>query len=539
LAARSDGPAPELELQLAPVAPSDADRLVRFFARNEGSETFDPFELTAARARAIANHSGRDRYYLATLAGEVVAMTMLRGFDEGYEIPSLGAIVDRDHRRRGIGRRAMGWTLEQARADGCPAVRLSVYADNPEALVAIRSLGFVERERSRVSRRGDAVEKIVMSLELRGGGPPRRIPVGEPALVGHEREYVLDCLDSTWISSTGAYVERFEAEFARFCGTAHAVACANGTAAVHVALLALGLEPGDEVLVPALTFVASANPVRYCGARPVFVDSEPVTWNVDPARLEAAITARTRGIVAVHLYGHPADMDAILDVAARHGLWVLEDAAEAHGASVRGRRVGSIGRAAAFSFYGNKILTTGEGGMVVTDDAELAARARLLRGQGQEPGRPYWFPTLGYNYRLTNVAAAIGLAQLERVDWHLGRRREIAGWYRDELAGVEGLELSPQEPWAQSAFWVFCAVLDEERFGPRDGAIAALAADGIETRPFFYPLHTLPIYAAEHRGGPLPVAEDLGRRGLNLPSSARLTREDVAYVAASLRALGR
>lgn len=367
----------------------------------------------------------------------------------------------------------------------------------------------------------------------------RWIPVGAPALVGREREYVLDCLDSTWISASGPYIGRFEAGFARFCGTRHAVACVNGTAAVHLALLALGLGAGDEVVVPALTFVASANPVRYCGARPVFVDSEPRSWNADPSLIEAAITPRTRGIVAVHLYGHPADMDAIAAIAARHGLWVIEDAAEAHGAVCRGRTVGSIGTIAAFSFYGNKILTAGEGGMVVTDDEELAARARQLRGQGQDPQRRYWFPVLGYNYRMTNVAAAIGLAQLECAEWHLARRREIAGWYREELEGVPGLELSPQEPWASSAYWIFCVVLDEERFGQRDAVMRALEADGIETRPFFPPLHTLPIYAADHDQRSLPVAEDLSRRGVNLPSSAQITREDVAYVAQRLRALAR
>jgi perosamine synthetase len=271
----------------------------------------------------------------------------------------------------------------------------------------------------------------------------------------------------------------------------------------------------------------------------VFVDSEAITWTVDTRLLEAAITPHTRGLIAVHLYGHPADMDAILAVAERRGLWVLEDAAEAHGASYRGRPAGSMGAAAAFSFYGNKILTTGEGGMVVTDDADLAERVRLLCGQGQDPARRYWFPLLGYNYRLTNIAAAIGLGQLERAEWHLERRREVASWYREELAGIEGLALSPQEPWARSAFWMFCAVLDEARFGPRDAAIDALAAAGVETRPFFPPLHTLPIYAAEHGARALPVAEDLGRRGVNLPSAALLTREDVAYVAGRLRALAR
>jgi len=203
-----------------------------------------------------------------------------------------------------------------------------------------------------------------------------------------------------------------------------------------------------------------------------------------------------------------------------------------------GRRVaGSMGSLATFSFYGNKIITSGEGGMVVTDDDELAALVRQLHGQGQDPERRYWFPMIGFNYRMTNIEAAIGLAQLERIDWHLSRRREIAGWYREELAEEEGIELSPEEPWARSAFWIACAVLDEQRFGPRDDVMAALAETGIETRPFFYPLHTLPMYSAVNQGKEFPVAEDLARRGINLPSSASLTRDDVSYVCRVLRRL--
>lgn len=367
----------------------------------------------------------------------------------------------------------------------------------------------------------------------------RRIPVAAPALVGREREYVLDCLDSTWISSSGKYLERFESEFAEFCGVRHAVSCCNGTVAVHLALLAHGVGPGDEVIVPTLTYVATANPVVYCGGQPVFVDAEPRTWNMDPKRVAEAITPRTRGIVVVHLYGHPTDMDPILELAEGHGLWVVEDAAEAHGATYRGRIAGSMGSLATFSFYGNKIITSGEGGMVVTDDERLAALVRQLHGQGQDPQRRYWFPMVGFNYRMTNIEAAIGLAQLERIDWHLSRRREIAGWYREELGEVEGIALSPEEPWAQSAFWIVCAVLDEQRFGPRDGVMAALDEAGVETRPFFYPLHTLPMYRESNEGREFPVAEDLGRRGVNLPSSATLTREDVEYVCMQLRSLAR
>jgi perosamine synthetase len=371
------------------------------------------------------------------------------------------------------------------------------------------------------------------------GDRERRIPVAAPALFGREREYVLDCLDSTWISSSGKYLDRFESAFAEFCGVRHAVACCNGTAAVHLALLGLGVRAGDEVIVPTLTYVATANPVVHCNAQPVFVDSEPSTWNMDPERVAEAITSRTRGIVVVHLYGHPVDMDPILELAQREGLWVIEDAAEAHGATYRDRIVGSMGSLSTFSFYGNKIITSGEGGMVVGNDGRLLLLVRQLRGQGQDPQRRYWFPLIGFNYRMTNIEAAIGLAQLERIDWHLRRRREITRWYREELGEEEGIQLSPELPWARSAFWIVCAVLDEDRFGSRDGVMEALEAFGIETRPFFYPLHTLPSYRESNQGKAFPVAEDLARRGLNLPSSATLSREDVAYVCERLRALSR
>jgi perosamine synthetase len=360
--------------------------------------------------------------------------------------------------------------------------------------------------------------------------PPRKIPVAEPALIGREAEYVADCLATTWISSSGRYVKEFEETFAEFCGVEHALTCANGTVALHLALLAEGVGPGDQVIVPSLTYVATANCVRYCGATPIFVDSEPDTWNLDPTKLDELVTERTKGIVAVHLYGHPADMDPILQLAERRGLFVIEDAAEAHGARYRGRIVGSIGTSAIFSFYGNKIVTTGEGGMVVTNDSERAARIGILKGQGQDPERRYWFPVVGYNYRLTNVAAAIGLAQMEKIDWHVERRRENAAWYREELTDVDWLTFSPELSWARNAYWMSCVLVSPGAPVDRDELMERLAERGIETRPFFYPLHTLPPYAEGARG-PFPIAEDLAAHGLNLPSSALLSREDVAYVA--------
>jgi perosamine synthetase len=367
----------------------------------------------------------------------------------------------------------------------------------------------------------------------------RRIPVAAPVLNGREREYVLDCLDTTWISSTGKYVNAFEDGFATFCAVPHAIACCNGTVAVHLALMAAGVGPGDEVIVPTLTYIASTNPVVYAGATPVFVDAEPVTWNMDPRAVAAAVTDRTKAVVVVHLYGHPVDMDPIFATAREHGLFVVEDAAEAHGAQYKGRRAGGLGDVAAFSFYGNKIITTGEGGMVTCSDDSMAAQIRQWRGQGQDPERRYWFPVVGYNYRMTNMAAAIGLGQLERVDWHMERRREIAAWYREELGALPGVVLSPEAPWARSAFWISCLVLDGADEAERDGVMERLAELGVETRPFFYPVHTMPMYAGDRGRGAFPVAERLAAGGINLPSGAGLTRDDVAYVGMAVRdALG-
>ena len=362
----------------------------------------------------------------------------------------------------------------------------------------------------------------------------RLIPVAAPMLIGNEKAYVMDCLESTWISSSGKYIERFEACFADFCRVKHAIACCNGTVALHLALMALGVGPGDEVIVPTLTFVATANAVRYCGATPVFVDSEPATWNIDPAMVEAKITPRTRGIIPVHLYGHPADMNAIMSIARRHGLFVLEDAAEAHGAEYKERRVGSIGDIATFSFYGNKIMTTGEGGIVTTNDDALASKVRQLKGQGLDPGRRYWFPIIGYNYRMTNIAAAIGLAQLEKSEWHTGRRIDLAAWYREELEDVPQIVWQAEKEWVKHAYWMFTIVLDDDAPITRDEIIAHLQESGIETRPVFYPLHTLPPYVDRSQKGGFPVAERIAAHGISLPTWAGLTIEDVRYVRDSL-----
>ncbi|MCG3144865.1 MAG: GDP-perosamine synthase [Gammaproteobacteria bacterium] len=361
------------------------------------------------------------------------------------------------------------------------------------------------------------------------------IPVCAPMLIGNEKEYVMDCLETTWISSSGKYIERFEAAFAEFCGVKHALTCCNGTVALHLALMALGVGPGDEVIVPTLTYVATANAVTYCGARPVLVDSEPKTWNLDPALIEASVTPRTKGIIVVHLYGHPAEMDAIRKIADHHGLFIIEDAAEAHGAEYKGCPVGTIGDVGTFSFYGNKIITTGEGGMLVTNNDALAARIRQLKGQGMDPQRRYWFPIVGYNYRMTNIAAALGLAQLEKIEWHMRRRIEVAAWYQEELQNLDEVIWQSEEEWAKHAYWIFTILLREGIGLSRDDLMLALQEQGIETRPIFYPMHQLPMYHSLRSAGGYPVADRLARQGINLPTWAGLTRTDVSYICQSLR----
>lgn len=371
-------------------------------------------------------------------------------------------------------------------------------------------------------------------------GAPSRIPLALPDLSGNEEKYVAEAIRSSWISSTGKFVDRFEREFAELCGTRAAVSVINGTAALHLALLALDARPGDEVLVPSLTYVATANAVRYVGAEPVFVDVDSETWCIDPELLERSITRRTRGIIAVHLYGHPADMDGIARVAAAHGLWVVEDAAEAPLARYKGRASGSLAPIATFSFYGNKVFTAGEGGALTLDDQGLERRVRMLRGQGMDPQRRYYFPITGYNYRLTNVACALLCAQLERREDILGRRRHVFDAYRECLSGTPGIGFQPVAPWAEPAPWLFCITVDPEEYGStRDQLMDSLEREGVETRPFFIPLHRLPPFAEQsrRRGDELPVTDRLGATGLNLPTYTDLADAHIARIADLIRGI--
>ena len=361
------------------------------------------------------------------------------------------------------------------------------------------------------------------------------IPIAVPHLSGNEKTYVMDCLDTNWISSIGKYIKEFEASFAAWSGSKNALSCCNGTLALHLPLLALDVKEGDEILVPSFTYIATANVVRYCGATPVLVDCLPDTWNMDPVDMERKITHKTRGVIPVHLYGNPCDMDSIMNIARQHNLFVVEDAAECHGATYKGKKAGTFGVAGVFSFFGNKIITTGEGGMVITDDDNLAYKMRMFKGQGMDPERRYWFPITGYNYRMTNIEAAIGLAQLENVFDHIAARRRVAEWYCEFLAELADY-VSPQKETAgaESVWWMYSVLLSKKVNISRDALMTALAEDGIETRPLFYPMHVMPAFYDERAN--CPISEDISARGINLPTHALLTQDDVEYICSRLKA---
>jgi perosamine synthetase len=360
-----------------------------------------------------------------------------------------------------------------------------------------------------------------------------RISVSEPDLCGNEKAYVLECLESSWISSRGRFIDLFEEAFRDYIGVRHAITTSNGTASLHVALSALGVKPGDEVIVPALTYVAPASAALHLGASPVAVDIDPGTWNLTAEAVRAALTPRTRGVIAVHLYGNPVDLDPLQALCGERGLWLIEDAAEALGSEYRGRRAGSFGDLACFSFYGNKTISTGEGGMITTDDDRLARTIRQLKDQGQSPGRRYWHDLAGFNFRMTNIQAAIGLAQMEQVERLVSRKRAIADSYRRHLAGP--LVAFPDTiRGGVHSHWMTSVRLNPGTNGlTRDAVMERLEQQGIETRPFFYPLHQLPIFQGR-MAGRFPVAEEVSACGLNLPSSTRLREADVERVSRAL-----
>jgi perosamine synthetase len=374
---------------------------------------------------------------------------------------------------------------------------------------------------------------------------PQPIPVNEPLLDGKEATYLAECIESGWISSEGPFVARLEAGMAAACGQKHGIAVTNGSAALELAVAALGLGPGDQVVMPSFTIISCAAAVVRAGATPVVIDSDPVTWNLDPNLLEAAITPRTRAVMPVHIYGLPVDMDPVVEIARRRGLEVIEDAAEQIGQTYRTRggdtrAVGSFGDVATLSFYPNKHVTTGEGGMVLTSDDRLADRCRAMRNLCFGSKRRFVHEELGWNFRMSNLQAAVGVAQLERLDETLARKRRIGGWYDALLADVDALERPPHETaYAKALPWVYGVVLRDDVGFDAEAAMRRLAAAGIGTRPFFWPMHEQPALRRRglFEGVACPVAERLARRGFYIPSGVALTESQAERVAAAVRGL--
>jgi len=363
------------------------------------------------------------------------------------------------------------------------------------------------------------IQTLFASMEI-------KYPVYRPSIKGNELKYVTDCIESTWISSRGKYVDDFEKKFAGYLHSDHATSVCNGTVALHLALLVLDLQHGDEVIVPTFTYIASVNAIAYLGATPVFVDSLPLTWQIDCADVERKITKRTKAILAPHIYGHPCEMERLMEICRQHQLFLVEDCAEAIGSRYHNRLMGTFGDIAAFSFFGNKTITTGEGGMVVTQSVELMNRAKKLKNQGLS-NLEYWHDEIGYNYRMTNICAALGVAQLEHIEEIVAAKIKIASFYRRAFENSE-IEMQGEAPNVLNSYWM-CSILVPSAI-ERDALRSFLRQSGIETRPLFYPVHSMVMYS--HLTNELyPIASDISSRGINLPSYPDLKEEEVTFIA--------
>lgn len=359
------------------------------------------------------------------------------------------------------------------------------------------------------------------------------IQTAGPSISQKEIDYVMDAAKNGWYENWNQYIVKFEEKFAQYVGTKYAISTSSCTGALHLSLAALGIKEGDEVIVPETTWVATAGVVKYVNAVPIFVDVNKDTWTMSPDSLEKAITTKTKAIIPVHLYGHPADMDPIMEIADEHGLYVLEDAAPSIGAEYKGRKTGSLGDVAAFSFQGAKLMVTGEGGMLVTNNDKIYERASFLANQGRDPVIPFWIKEIGLKYKMSNIQAALGLAQLERVDELIQKKREIYAWYAAYLKDLKGIQMSTEKDWAKSIHWMTSIVLEDTLPVERDLLRARLLDKGIDTRPLFPPMSSFPMFKKANN----PVADYIGRRGINLPCALRLTKEDVEYVSENIRGI--
>lgn len=365
------------------------------------------------------------------------------------------------------------------------------------------------------------------------------IPVNEPLIAPNALSYVKDCVETGWISSSGKYIEQFESAFAAYLDVSYATTTTNGTTALHLALAALDIKKGDEVIIPDLTIISCGLAPLYVGATPVVVDVDPRTGNIDPTLIEKHITKKTKAIMVVHLYGHPADMDPIMEIARRHKLYVVEDAAEAHGAQYKGTKVGGIGDIGCFSFYGNKIVTTGEGGMVVTNNKSLYNHAKVLKDLAHSPAKRFYHEEVGFNFRMTNMQAALGLAQLEQINTYLAIKKHMAKQYTRQLTDIEALELPIQESWAKNVYWMYALLVSKNAPLTRDVLRIRLRELGIDTRDYFVPLHRQPVFTSLglFKNTSCPVSDDLSDRGFYLPSGLAITDEQILKVTTALHTL--
>ncbi len=366
------------------------------------------------------------------------------------------------------------------------------------------------------------------------------VPVNEPVITPAAKKYVADAMETGWVSSGGPYLEKFEKAFAEYVGVKHAIAVTSGTAALHIALLSVKIGAGDEVIVPDFTMIASVFAIIYTGATPIFVDIESDTYNIDVTKIEAAITKKTKAIMPVHIYGHSVDMDPLLAIAKKRGLKVIEDAAEAHGALYNEKQCGSMGDIGCFSFYGNKIITTGEGGMIVTNDDGLAEHMRRLKDLSHMPGRRFWHDEVGYNYRMTNLQAALGLGQMESITDFLRHKDWMAGEYGKRLGKIKGIQLPVTKKYAKNVHWMYGILLTEEFPMTRDAFRAALKEKGVDTRDFFPSSAKQPIIQKlYHRSERFPVSEKVANQGCYLPSGLALTQEQINYVCDSIESIAK
>ena len=359
------------------------------------------------------------------------------------------------------------------------------------------------------------------------------IPISRPSITQKEIDYVTDAVKSGWVSSLGTYVNKFEKMFSEYCDTKYALTTANGTVALHLALAALGINQEDEVIVPDFTFVATANAVKYLGAKVITVDIDEETYCISPKAIEKAITSKTKAIVPVHLYGHPANMDEINKIAKNNNVLVIEDAAEAHGAEINGEKVGGLGEAGIFSLYGNKIITSGEGGIITTNNHILYEKMKYLRDQAMSYEKRYWHTEIGFNYRMTNLQAALALAQLERINKILDKKLEIFSWYHNYLNNINGIKLNPKLDNYKNVYWVICIELLNFSENERDTLMAKLNEKHIDSRPYFYPISEMPMYSSVYT----PVTKLISKRGINLPSYYDITQDQVLYICKELKKL--